>query len=80
VLFQGAGLDAVPATLAVARRSQVLVRQNLALSLVYNVTLVPLAILGMVTPLLAAVAMSCSSLTVILNALRLGRAGKVSAP
>ena len=80
VLFQGAGLDAVPATLAVARRAQVLVRQNLALSLIYNVTLVPLAVLGMVTPLLAAVAMSCSSLTVILNALRLGRAGKVSAP
>ncbi|MCF4165686.1 cadmium-translocating P-type ATPase [Zavarzinia compransoris] len=79
VLFQGAGLDAVTATLAVARRSQVLVRQNLGLSLVYNVTLVPLAILGLVTPLLAAVAMSASSLTVILNALRLGRAGKVAA-
>lgn len=76
VLFQGAGLSAVPATLSVARRSQVLVRENLGISLLYNVTLVPLAVLGMVTPLLAAVAMSVSSLTVILNALRLGKAGR----
>ncbi|MFZ2871030.1 MAG: heavy metal translocating P-type ATPase, partial [Zavarzinia sp.] len=76
VLFQGAGLSAVPATLSVARRSQILVRENLGISLLYNVTLVPLAVLGMVTPLLAAVAMSVSSLTVILNALRLGRAGR----
>ncbi|PWR24254.1 heavy metal translocating P-type ATPase [Zavarzinia aquatilis] len=76
VLFQGAGLAAVPATLSVARRSQVLVRENLGISLLYNVTLVPLAVLGVVTPLLAAVAMSVSSLTVILNALRLGKAGR----
>lgn len=76
VLFQGAGLSAVPATLSVARRSQILVRENLGISLLYNVTLVPLAVLGLVTPLLAAVAMSVSSLTVILNALRLGKAGR----
>ncbi|PWR20822.1 heavy metal translocating P-type ATPase [Zavarzinia compransoris] len=80
VVFQGAGLAAVPATLAVAKRSQVLVRENLGLSLLYNITLVPLAVLGLVTPLLAAVAMSVSSLTVILNALRLGKAGKEIVP
>ena len=80
VVFQGAGLAAVPATLSVAARAQVLVRENLGLSLLYNVTLVPLAVLGMVTPLLAAVAMSVSSLTVILNALRLGKAGREDLP
>ncbi|RJF88762.1 cadmium-translocating P-type ATPase [Oleomonas cavernae] len=75
VIYQGGGLAAVPATLAVAHRAQRLVRQNLGISLAYNITLVPLAMAGLVTPLLAAVAMSVSSLTVILNALRLGRAG-----
>ncbi|MFA5121092.1 heavy metal translocating P-type ATPase [Zavarzinia sp.] len=76
VIFQGAGLDAVPATLDVSHRAQRLVVQNLVISLLYNATLVPLAVIGLVTPLIAAVAMSVSSLTVILNALRLGRAGK----
>jgi Cu2+-exporting ATPase len=66
-------LAAVPATVAVARRAQRLVRQNIAISLGYNLVAVPLAIAGFVTPLIAAVAMAASSLTVILNALRVER-------
>ncbi|MCA0303673.1 MAG: cadmium-translocating P-type ATPase [Proteobacteria bacterium] len=71
-VFQGDALAPVVETVEVARRSDRLVRQNLAIALVYNLSAVPLAILGEVTPLVAAVAMSTSSLLVIGNALRLG--------
>ncbi len=73
VVFQGERLGAVGEALAVARRAAALVRQNLGLALLYNLAAVPLAVLGYVTPLLAAVAMSMSSLLVIGNALRLTR-------
>lgn len=73
VVVQTDHLAAVPDTVAVARRAQRLVRQNVAISLGYNVVAVPLAIAGFVTPLIAAVAMAASSLTVILNALRVER-------
>lgn len=73
VVFQGDKLEAIPLTLLLAKRTDGLVRQNLGIALVYNLAAVPLAILGFVTPLIAAVAMSSSSLIVILNALRLGR-------
>nr|WP_289298653.1 heavy metal translocating P-type ATPase [uncultured Reyranella sp.] len=71
-VFQGEALAPAVETLDVARRADRLVRQNLALALLYNLSAVPLAILGEVTPLVAAVAMSSSSLLVIGNALRLG--------
>ena len=71
-VFQGDSLLPAIETLQVARRADRLVRQNLALALLYNLSAVPLAIVGEVTPLIAAVAMSSSSLLVISNALRLG--------
>jgi Cu2+-exporting ATPase len=74
VVFQGDKLEAIPLTLLLAKRTDRLVRQNLGIALVYNLAAVPLAILGQVTPLIAAIAMSSSSIIVILNALRLGKA------
>ena len=75
IVFQGRRLTPVLEALRTARRSERLIVQNLALAILYNIGAVPLAMAGLVTPLLAAAAMSSSSLIVIANALRLGRGG-----
>lgn len=74
VVFLGDRLMPVPLAIAAARRTMAVVRQNFALAIGYNAIAVPLAILGEVTPLIAAAAMSGSSLLVVANALRLRRA------
>ena len=55
----------------VARKARRLVLQNFSLAALYNLTAIPMAALGMVTPLIAAATMAGSSLLVTLNALRL---------
>jgi Cu2+-exporting ATPase len=76
LVFQGANLAPVAVALAVARRAKTVMRQNLALSIGYNIIMVPLAIAGWVTPWLAAAAMSSSSLLVMANSLRLHKGAK----
>lgn len=71
IVFQGELLAPVLTTLLTARRATLLVRQNFALAILYNIVAVPLAVLGFVTPMLAAAAMSGSSLMVIANAFRI---------
>jgi Cu2+-exporting ATPase len=72
-VFQGEGLAAIAELAVTARRARGLMRGNIALSLIYNLLMVPLAVAGLVTPWLAAAAMSSSSLLVIGNSFR-GRA------
>ncbi|MGX9147577.1 cation-translocating P-type ATPase [Mesorhizobium sp. 128a] len=71
LVFLRESLLAIPLALNVSRKAGRLIRQNIAIAIVYNAIAVPIAILGHVTPLIAAVAMSGSSLLVITNALRL---------
>ena len=64
-------IDELPRARAVARRMQLVLRQNMAWAVAYNLSVVPLAALGWVPPWLAAIGMSASSLLVVLNSLRI---------
>ncbi len=70
-VFMGDSLAPVATAIVVARRTMRVVRQNFAIAIGYNLVAVPLALMGMVTPLVAALAMSGSSIIVVGNALRL---------
>jgi Cu2+-exporting ATPase len=70
-VFQGEPLAPIVEVLSVARASQRMALENFAIAIGYNVVAVPLAMLGYVTPLIAALAMSLSSIAVTGNALRL---------
>ena len=71
IVFQSRSLQPVAEALTVARRAQALVRQNIGLAVGYNLFAVPLAVAGLVTPMIAALCMSGSSIVVVLNAVRL---------
>ncbi|WP_454745815.1 cation-translocating P-type ATPase [Ciceribacter selenitireducens] len=72
-VFMRQNLDSVAFAIEASRRAGRLIRENFALAIGYNVIAVPIAILGYATPLIAAVAMSTSSIIVVVNALRLNR-------
>ena len=72
VIFQGEKLAPLIETLAVAKAARRAALANFAIAIGYNVLFVPLAMAGVVTPLIAAIAMSASSITVTANAIWLG--------
>ncbi len=73
VVLLGNDLLALPRGLKLARRTLAIVRQNLVWAFAYNFLAIPLAMVGWVTPWMAGIGMSLSSLLVVLNALRLQR-------
>jgi Cu+-exporting ATPase len=75
VLILGGDLRLVGDALALARRTFAVIAQNLAWAFAYNLLMIPLAVAGKVSPMVAAGAMAGSSVTVVGNALRLLRYG-----
>jgi Cu2+-exporting ATPase len=73
-VFLGERLKPVLDVVTIARRARGLMKQNLWFAAIYNMIAVPIAIFGWITPLIAALAMSGSSMMVTLNALRGGKA------
>ncbi|WP_082114195.1 cation-translocating P-type ATPase [Kiloniella litopenaei] len=70
-IFQGNKLKPIIEAITIAKKARDLIFQNFGLAIVYNMIAVPLAMSGYVTPLIASLAMSGSSVVVTLNALRL---------
>ena len=64
-VFLHKSLSAVTDAIEISRNAGILIRQNFALAIGYNAIAVPIAVCGYVTPLIAAVAMSLSSLLVV---------------
>ncbi|MDF0491351.1 HAD-IC family P-type ATPase [Sphingomonas sp. H39-1-10] len=70
LVFEEGGVGTMIAAWTLARRTATIIRQNFALALLYNLVALPLAAIGLMTPLIAAAAMLASSLLVTANAMR----------
>jgi Cu2+-exporting ATPase len=70
IVMIGDRLGRLPEIVKVARKSVALSKQNFGIAILYNLVAVPIAISGLATPLIAALAMSASSITVLVNAMR----------
>lgn len=73
IVLLGEDLEPIYGALETAKKARRRITENFTLATLYNVVAVPLAIAGLATPLIAALSMSLSSLTVSANAIRLGR-------
>lgn len=73
IVFQGLKLQPILEVINVAKKSNLLIKENLALSIIYNLIAIPFAVTGHIVPLFAALAMSSSSIVVVLNSLRVGK-------
>ena len=71
IVLLGNDLSPIAAACDTARAATRRIRENFRIATIYNIVAVPLAVAGLCSPLIAALAMSASSITVSLNALRL---------
>ncbi|GAA6181436.1 heavy metal translocating P-type ATPase [Shimia sp. NS0008-38b] len=71
IVLLGGDLSPIPMAIETAQSATGRIRENFRIATIYNIVAVPLAVAGLATPLIAALAMSLSSITVSLNALRL---------
>ena len=76
IALLGNDLQGVPAAIGVAGSTYSVIVQNFGWAMGYNISALPLAAVGLLDPLVAAVAMGLSSLIVVLNSLRLSRLGR----
>ena len=70
IVLLGSDLSPISEAVVTARKATRRIRENFQVATVYNIVAVPLAVVGLCSPLIAALAMSVSSITVSLNALR----------
>jgi Cu2+-exporting ATPase len=71
IILTGDSLEGVTTSFVASRKARQLVRQNLTWALLYNLSILPLAVSGALQPWMAALGMSASSLLVVLNATRM---------
>lgn len=76
VVMLGQNLAVLPELITTAKQAKHRILENFAIAAGYNALVIPFAMAGFVTPLLAAIAMSTSSITVLLNAMRLTWGGR----
>ena len=70
IVFQGNKLEPILIAINIAKKSVKIIKQNFGIAFIYNLIAIPIAFMGYVTPLVAAAAMSFSSILVVLNSFR----------
>ncbi|MCK4708962.1 MAG: cation-translocating P-type ATPase, partial [Gammaproteobacteria bacterium] len=72
-LLLGGDLNSIPVSIKIAHKTLTLIKQNISWAIIYNVIAIPFAMAGWVSPWMAAIGMSASSVVVVLNSMRLAK-------